>query len=147
MKFGETGYIQNAHRLPGKIAKSVKEIRAGQHFHKNDDGEFEYADGTRPAYPTMNDRYQGSGYGDQGELVEGRDNVSRTGQITVLMGNFEVPTDQYDKDASYEYGQALTVKSPGILIPAGEGINPTLICGVVTQVPEDDDDYLRYSRS
>lgn len=144
-------YITNAHRLPGPVASSVTDVYEHQLFQLNAQGEFEYADGTKRAYPTLNNRYPGSGYGPQGERIEGRDDVSRVGGINVYKGNYEIPTFQYDKDVTYTYGAPLTASSN----PAKKGqitlfdtaaASPKwhLVIGYVTKVPADDSDFLRY---
>lgn len=141
-----TGYIQKATRLSQyDVAESVEQILYGQHFHLNDDGEWEYADGTKRSYPTMNNRYQGKGYGLQGELLEGRDDVSAINKITVLVTNFEIQTQVYDKEETYEHGMPLAVKEGGVIVPFDEGEHKTeFIIGYVTRVPEDEDDALVY---
>lgn len=142
-------YIQNAHRLSlYDLDDSVDEIHAGQLFQLNDEGRWVYADGTRKAYPTLNDRFRGKGLGLQSERLEGRDNVSRTGKIACLKGNYEIGTDQYDRSATYTYGAPLVPSTnadlPGQITAAGEGADPLLVVGYVTQVPESDDDFLHY---
>jgi hypothetical protein len=140
-------YIQNAHRLSlYDVDDSVTEIRAGQLFQLNDEGRWVYADGTRKAYPTLNDRYAGAGIGLQGERLEGRDNVTRTGKIACLKGNYEIGTDMYDTGATYTHGMPLVPAAGGRVAPydgAGGG-DATLIVGYVTRVPESEDDFLRY---
>jgi hypothetical protein len=148
----QTNLIQNAHRMSEiDVDAAVINIYAGQLFQLNDQRKWVYADGTRKAYPTLNDRFPGQGLGFQGERLEGRDNVSRTGKITVLKGNFEIGTDQYDKDATYTNGAPLvasTVAEKKGLITMYDSANPNhkahLIIGFVTRVPETDDDMLRY---
>jgi hypothetical protein len=144
-------YISNAHRLPGPVASSVTDIYEHQLFQLNAQGEFEYADGTKRAYPTLNNRYPGAGLGPQGERLEGRDDVSRSGSIAVYKGNYEIPTNQYDKDATYTYGapvQASTdpLKKGQIALFDTAAASPKwhLVIGYVTKVPADDSDFLRY---
>lgn len=139
-------YIQNAHRLSlYDVDDSVTEIRAGQLFQLNAEGRWVYADGTKKAYPTLNDRYAGEGIGLQGERLEGRDNVTRTGKIACLRGNFELGTDMYDKAATYTPGMPLVPAAGGVLAPfPATGGDPSLIVGYVTRAPESADDFLRY---
>jgi hypothetical protein len=145
-------YIQKAHRLDRKVAASVTRVEPGQLFQINDQNEFEYADGTKKAYPTYNNRYNGTGYGAiQGELNEGRDDVSRTGRIVCFKGNYEIGTDMYDKDASYASGTPLhpsTVAGKKGQVTPYDAANPAhkahFIIGYVTYVPADDTDFLRY---
>lgn len=147
----QTNFIQNAHRLDRDVASTVTNIHPGQLFQLNSAGEFEYADGTKKAYPTLNSRYPGQGLGLQGERLEGRDDVSRVGKIAVLKGNYEIGTDQYDKDATYTYGAPLAASTNAakkgqitLFDPAAAGARPHLIVGYVTYVPKDDNDFLRY---
>ena len=147
----QTNYIQNAHRLDGKVAATVTDVQQGQLFQKNAAGEWEYADGTKKSYPTLNERYAGDGYGLQGERLEGRDNISRSGMLTVLKGNFEIGTDQYDKAATFTYGAPVCASTD----PTKKGLvtlfdvnaaSPKwhLVIGHVTHVPADADDMIRY---
>lgn len=143
-------YITNAHRLSQyPVAATVTEIREGQFFQLNDDSEWEYADGTQRAYMTLNNRYQGAGFGNQFELMEGRDDVTRGGKIACLMGAYEVGTLEYDKDATYEVGAPLVVSTvankKGLLTPAGATPAAGLVVGYVTVKPESDEDYLRFA--
>jgi hypothetical protein len=109
-----TMYIQNAHRLSlYELKADIRnnrgaEVHAGQLFELDANGYWTYATGKKKAYPTLNNRYgltatQGLQY----ELVEGRDDVTRSGKLAVLKGNFEIATDQYDKQPSYTPGDAL----------------------------------------
>ena len=101
-------YIQKAVRLSlYGVAATVKDVHPGQLFQLNDDGLWEYADGTRKAYPTLNSRYPGTGLGLQGELMEGRDDVSRANMLACLKGNFELSTTMFDPDATYISGHPL----------------------------------------
>lgn len=146
----KVNYLQNAHRLSlYDLDESVTEIQAGQLFQLNDQGKWVYADGTKKAYPTLNERYAGKGLGLQSERLEGRDNVSRTGKIACLKGNYEIGTDQFDKDASYEYGAPLVpstdpTKRGQITTAPDTGANPLLVIGFVTQVPANDNELLHY---
>lgn len=140
----QNAYYQKAHRLSGnRVSETVGEIQAGQFFHLNDEGEWEYADGTRPAHPTLNERFAGKGRGLQQELLEGRDNVSRVGMIACLKGNYEIGVDQFDKTASFKFGQPLTTKAGGLLTPAKPETAAHLIVGTVTRVPSQEYPYLR----
>lgn len=142
----QENYIAHAHRLSDyEVADSVKDVHPGQLFQLDEEGKWEYADGTKKAYPTLNARYPGVGRGLQGELLDGRDNVSRAGKLACLKGNYEIGTDQYDKTATYTTGAPL-VPGPGGLVtmaPAADA-NPLLVIGFVTRVPDSDEDFLRY---
>lgn len=140
-----SAYIQKAPRLSlYNVADTVTEIHPGQLFHLNDDSEWVYADGTRKSYPTLNSRYAGLGIGAQGERLEGRDDVSRVGKITVLLGNYEIETDQYDKTETYTPGMALVAKD-GVVTPFNEGTDkPHLIVGYVTVAPTVDNEFITY---
>lgn len=141
----EPNYIQKAHRLSlYRIAASVTDVFPGQHFHLNDDSEWEYADGTRKSYPTLNSRYAGQGYGDQGELLEGKDDVTRSGKIACLKGNFEITTDQYDKLETYTPGQALVAKNSVVAPYVKNTDDPALIVGYVTVSPTASDEFITY---
>lgn len=146
-------YEKKAFRLSlYDVDDSVKEIHDGQFFQLNDQSKWVYADGTRKAYPSLNRRYAGKGFGPQKERLEGRDDVSRSGKIAVLAGNYEVATDQYDKDASFTGGAALYVSTD----PAKKGLLtvfdsanaahlPHLIVGFVTEIPgPNNDQFLRF---
>lgn len=146
-------YIQKAHRLSlYDVDSSVTNVYAGQLFQLNDSGKWVYADGTRKAYPTLNNRYAGSGIGLQGELIDGRDDVSRAGKLSCLMGNFEIGTDQYDTAATYVHGQALHPSTDANKKGKVTAYDPTntahkahLIVGYVTHVPANSSDFLRYA--
>lgn len=142
----QTNLIQKAARMSlYDVSDEVEEIRPGQHFHLNEEGEWEYADGTKKSYPTLNSRWSGKGVGLQGERLEGRDDVTSIGKISVLISNFEIKTMAYDKEETYEFGMPLAVAEGGILKPFVEGEDQTeFIAGYVTRVPEDEDDHLVY---
>lgn len=132
----QMNYIQNSHRMSlYNIAETVKEIYPGQFFHLNDDSEWEVADGTRRSYPTLNARYPGAGIGKQGERLEGRDNVTRTGKMACFTTNFVLGTDQYDDTKTFVVGQPVKVIAGGILAPWEAGDNPAFIRGYVTEIP------------
>lgn len=139
-------YVQKAHRLSlYNVAPNVTTVHAGQLFHLDDNGEWTYADGTRKAYPTLNNRFAGQGYGAQGERLEGLDDVTRVGKLACLAGNFEIATDQYDDTATYTYGAPLKAGTDGkaTLFTAGTD-NAAFIIGYVTGVPAEAGDFLRY---
>lgn len=146
MALAQVNYLQKAHRLSFyDVAETVTTINAGQLFQLNDEGEWEYADGTRKAYPTLNNRYAGIGLGAQGERLEGRDDVSRTGKIACLAGNFEIGTDQYDDTETYLPGKALFPGDDGKVRLFVSGTDEAaFIVGFVTRAPEDDEDFLVY---
>ncbi len=136
-----TMYIQNAHRLSlYEIESDVQEVYAGQLFQLSNDGKWEYADGTKKAYPTLNNRFGGLGFGDQGERLEGRDDVSRAGKLACLKGNFEIATDQYDTEENYVPGDALVPSTDPAKkgkVTKWDGSLETIpfIVGYVTQKP------------
>lgn len=124
------------------VDPSVAEIHDGQFFQLNDQGKWVYADGTRKAYPSLLRRYAGAGFGPQKERLEGRDEVTRTGKLSVLAGNYEIASDQFDKDASYTHGAALYVSTDAAkkgLVTLFDSANPAhkaqFIVGYVTEVP------------
>ena len=145
-------YEKKAFRLSlYEVDDSVGEIQDGQFFSLNNLKKWVYADGTRKAYPSLNRRFAGKGLGPQKERLEGRDDVSRTGKIAVLAGNYEIATDQFDKDASFEGGQALYVSTDptnkGLLTPFDESNaahKAHLIVGYVTELPAQNEGFLRF---
>lgn len=133
------------------VAKSVGDIHPGQLFQLNDDSEWEYADGTRKAYPTLNKRYPGKGYGSQNERIEGRDDVTQTGKISCLSGNFEIATDQFDKQAAFKVGDALYPSTDAAkkgLLTKFDSSNAAhkvqFIAGFVTKLPNKNNGLLKY---
>lgn len=141
----QTNYYQNSHRIDRNVAAAVTNVDPGQLFQFNAKDELEYADGTKKAYPTLNSRYPGQGLGLQGERLEGRDNVSRTGKITVLKGNFEIGTDRYDKAATYTAGAPLVADANQNVTLFIDGTHkPWNIVGWVTHVPTSASDMIRY---
>jgi hypothetical protein len=143
-------YIQKAVRLSlYKLDPSVGNVYAGQMFQLNAAGNWIVAVGTGKAYPTTNSRFPGAGLGPQGELLEGRDDVSKTGMITVLKSNFEISTDQFDATKTYANGAALypSITVPGKLTPFDATNNahlPQFICGYVTKRPINTGDLLTW---
>lgn len=145
-------YDKKAFRLSGyNVSVSVTDIHPGQLFHLNDASEWEYADGTRKAYPTLNKRYPGKGYGPQNERLEGRDDVTQTGKIACLSGNFELGTDQFDKQAAFRVGDALypsTDPTKKGLLTKFDASNPAhkvqFIAGYVTMLPAKNSNFLKY---
>lgn len=146
MAIAQTNYLQKAHRLSEyNVSATVGEIHAGQFFHLDDNGEWVVADGTRRAYPTLNNRFSGAGLGPQFERLEGRDDVSRSGKIACLFGGYELGTDQYDDTQTFEVGTALTVGANGQLTPyLKASMDPAFIVGYVTQKPAETGDFLRF---
>lgn len=146
MAMAQMNYIQKAHRLSlYNVAPTVKEVHAGQLFHLDDNGEWDYADGTKKAYPTLNERYAGAGMGAQGERLEGRDNVSRVGKITCLASGYEIGTDQYDDTQTYTPGAPLTSTTNGQVTLFTTGVSkPELLLGFVTKVPDEPGDFLHF---
>lgn len=143
----QQAYIQKAHRLSlYNVAATVTDVHPGQLFQLNDESEWEYADGTKKAYPTLNSRFAGAGYGDQFERLEGLDDVSRAGKITCLKGNFEIATDQFDDAKTFVVGEALYPGANGQLVPFAGAVTPKpeYIAGFVTVVPSTDHPMLRY---
>lgn len=146
MAIESTNYLQKATRLSlYNVSPNVTTIQAGQLFHLDANGEWDYADGTLKAYPTLNVRFNGAGLGAQGERLEGRDDVSRTGKITVLVTNYELGTDQFDDTKTYTPGAPLTTSTGGklTLFDTATG-KPHLIVGYVTVPPATTGDFLRY---
>lgn len=143
----QNSYIQKAHRLSlYNVASTVTEVHAGQLFQLNADSEWEYADGTKKAYPTLNNRFAGAGIGPQGERLEGRDDVSRAGKLACLKGNFEIATDQFDATETYVPGNPLYPAAGGKLtnFDSASGHKSELIAGYVTVAPSADHPMLRY---
>lgn len=134
------------------VDASVTDVHDGQFFQLNDAGKWVYADGTRKAYPTLNRRYAGAGVGTQKERLEGRDEVTRSGKLACLAGNYEIASDQFDKDAAYTYGAGLVVSTDpakkGLLTmfdPGNAAHKAHLIVGWVTEIPSaQNDQFLRF---
>jgi hypothetical protein len=143
-------YVQKAVRLSlYDIDPAVTNVYAGQLFQLNAAGKWIVSVGTGRAYPTVNNRFPGAGLGPQGELLEGRDDVSKAGKIAVLKSNFEIGTDQYDTTKTYVNGAALypSVTVPGKLTPfdsTNVAHKPEFICGYVTKKPATTADFLYY---
>lgn len=152
MALAQTNYLTNAHRLSmNEVDASVTNIHAGQLFQLNDADKWVYADGTRKAYPTLNNRYPGAGLGLQGERLEGRDDVSAAKKIACLKGNYEIGTDQYDTAATYTNGAPLhpstdpTKKGLVTMYDSGNAAHKEyLIVGYVTHIPTSATDMIRY---
>lgn len=144
MALAQTNYYQNAHRIDRAVAPSVGDVYPGQLFQFNAQDQLEVADGTKKAYPTLNSRYPGAGLGLQGERLEGRDDVSRTGKIAVFKGNFEIGTDMYDTSKTYTTGAALKATGGKATLWVSGTDSPALIIGYVTHVPTSAADMIRY---
>lgn len=153
MAMDPLSYNTNSHRHSlNEVDASVTNIYAGQLFQLNDAGKWVYADGTRKCYPTVNDRYPGAGLGPQGERLEGRDNVSASKKLSVLLGNYEIGTDQYDTAKTYTYGAPLHASTDatkkGKITLFDTTAEPTqkeyFIIGFVTHVPTSASDMIRY---
>lgn len=143
----QLSYLQKAHRLSlYNVSSNVTDVTPGQHFHLNDDSEWDYADGTKRSYPTLNSRFAGQGLGDQGERLEGLDDVSRSGKLAVLKSNFEIAVDTFDDTKTFEVGQPVIAAGPkGRLVPFEDAThNALFIAGFVTVVPSTDHPMLRY---
>lgn len=132
-----------------RVSASVQDVHAGQLFQLNDQNEWVYADGTRKAYPTFNNRFKGAGYGDQNERLEGLDDVTMAGMLTCFAGNYQIHTDQFDKQASFVNGKPLhpsTDPAKKGLLTMYDSANPAhkeyLIVGFVTGTPATNDGYL-----
>lgn len=145
-------YIQKAVRLSEydlDATLATAQIFPGQLYQLNAASKWVVADGTKRAYPTLSSRYPGTGLGPQGELLEGRDDVSRVNKLACLKGNFEMYTDQYDHTKTFISGAALypSITAPGKLTPF-DSTNvahlPQFICGFVTKVPASGTDTLGY---
>lgn len=128
------------------ISPDVTTVEYGQHFHLNDDGLWEYADGTRKSYPSILVRENiGPTRGIQGEITEGRDEITTTGKLTVLVTNFEIPTLAYDDTQTFTPGEPLVAGTNGYLTPYVPGTHDAaFIVGYVT-VPPIDGGELTYS--
>lgn len=136
-------YDKKAFRLSNnEVDPSVTTVQAGQLFQLSDAGKWVYADGTRKAYPTLNNRFAGAGFGPQNERLEGLDDVTQSGMLACYSGNYQIHSDQYDKQASYVPGKALhpsTDPTKKGLITMYDESNPAhksyLIVGFVTETP------------
>lgn len=143
-------YDKKAFRFSNyEVDPSVTKVEEGQLFQLSDAGKWVYADGTRKAYPTLNNRFAGAGYGPQNERLEGLDDVTQSGMLACYSGNYEIHSDQYDKAASYTSGKALhpsTDPAKKGLVTVYDSANPAHkvehIIGFVTLTPAINDGFL-----
>lgn len=119
----DSRYFNNAHRISdGKLAATVTELHDGQWLMRDSNGEFVIHDGTSgvKGYITLSSKY-GDPASDIGRPITqgpaGRDNVTSTGRVTVLIGPYRLATDQYETGV-YTAGMPLKISSNGKLEPA-----------------------------
>jgi len=70
--------------------------------------------------------------------ITGRDNVTPTGTVALLMGPYRVETDQFDATKTYVNGAALKVSTtvPGVVTPFIQGTDDrSLVVGYVFNAP------------
>jgi hypothetical protein len=114
----DSRYFNNAHRISDvKLAATVTELYDGQWLMLGENGEMVISDGTAKSYITLSSKYGNPVDNIARPITEGpagRDNVSSTGRVTVLIGPFRLATDQYEVGA-YAAGDALVVSANGKL--------------------------------
>lgn len=118
----DSRYFGNAYRISDVPIKStVTTLYDGQWMKINSDGQAELHDGTSgiKGYMTISSRY-GTPANNIGAPITndpaGRDNVTSTGMVSLLVGPYRIATDQYETD-TYTVGTPLTISSNGKLTP------------------------------
>lgn len=117
----DSQYVNNAHRISdGKLADTVSELRDGQWLMRDSNGEFVIHDGSAvKGYLTISSKYGDPVNNINRPITEGpagRDNVTSTGRVSVLIGPFRLATDQYET-AVYNVGAPLKISQNGKLTP------------------------------
>lgn len=137
----QTNYIRSAIKK-GDVAVSanVDSVEPGQHFHIDDNGEWDYADGTRNSFPTTLTRTTGRRFGEiQNELLYGRDEVTMFGKLTVLLSNYEIGLDQFLSGDTFEVGQPVYVTTDGQVTATAPTEGAGFPVGHVTATPQMND--------
>jgi len=133
-------FFNNAHRLSFPAAAALTTFYDGQWLALNSSGEAILSTGAAnvKSYMTLSSRYGVVGGGIGAPITEapaGRDTVTSTGMVSVLIGTFAVETDQWET-GTYNLGAALKVSANGKLMPWVNGTdNAALIVGYVTKAP------------
>ena len=117
----DSQYVNNAHRISdGVLSATVTELYDGQWLMKDAAGEFVIHDGSAvKGYLTISSRYGNPTNNINRPITEGpagRDNVTSTGRVSVLIGPYRVATDQYENGV-YVDGAPLKISQNGKLMP------------------------------
>lgn len=111
----EARYFNNAHRLSDvPVDAAVTVLYDGQWMQISEDGTAVLSDGAvnKKSYMTISSKWGALGNGIGTPITAektGRDNVSSTGTVSLLLGGFRVATDQFDATKTYVPGAALKV--------------------------------------
>lgn len=136
----DSRYFNNAHRISdGKLAATVTTLHDGQWLMRDENNEFVIHDGTSgvKGYITISSKY-GTPADNIGRPItqgpSGRDNVTSTGRVSVLIGPFRLATDQYETGV-YTNGTPLVISQNGKLTPATlTGATPSAAWDIVAYV-------------
>ena len=151
----ESRYFNNAHRISDiPIDPVVTVLYDGQWMQISDTGTAVISDGTanKRSYMTISSMYGNftatvgaeiTGTYDASQTLIGssfyplgRDTVTPTGTVSLLIGPFRMETDQYDTAQVYHAGNALKVNATGKLTLWASGVDSgSLIVGYVSKVP------------
>lgn len=117
----DSQYVNNAHRISdGVLSASVTTLYDGQWLMKDANGEFVVHDGSAvKGYLTISSKYGNPVSNINRPITDppaGRDNVTSTGRVSVLIGPFRIATDQYEVGV-YASGAPLKVSENGKLTP------------------------------
>lgn len=114
----DSRYFNNAHRISDvSLASTVTTLYDGQWLMLDSNGEMVISDGSKKSYLTISSKYGNPADNINRQITEGpagRDNVTSTGRVSVLIGPYRIATDQYET-GSYSEGDALKVSSNGKL--------------------------------
>lgn len=101
--YDEYAYRNASRKLDSSVVEDVLE---GQWLMINDAGNMVISDGTKKSFIGTSSRRSG------------RDNISPSGKVSYLHGDFEISTDQFDSAGTYTASMTpLKVKAGGILTP------------------------------
>lgn len=137
----DSRYFNNAHRISDvNLSAGVATLYDGQWLMKDANGEMVLHDGSATkGYITISSKY-GDPVSNIGRPITedpaGRDNVTSTGRVTVLIGPYRLATDQYEAGA-YNAGDALVISPNALLRPYDSvgGDTPDMICAWVWDPP------------
>jgi len=144
----DSRYFNNAYRVSdGKLASTVTTLYDGQWLMRNDSDEFVIHTGTtaKKGYMTISSKY-GNPVNNIGTPItqgpNGRDNVTSTGKVSVLVGPYRLATDQYET-GTYHAGDPLKISENGKLTPFVVGTDKEYdIVGHVYKAPASASDVL-----
>jgi hypothetical protein len=117
----DSRYYNNAHRLSCPLKSTVTELYDGQWLALDSDGNAVISAGAAntKSYITLSSKYGTVGGGINAPITDapaGRDTVTPSGMVSVLIGPFKLVTDQYET-GSYTVGAALKVSANGKVEP------------------------------